>query len=191
MVLPPEEAQRFYRVWFPLLHYVNERLHLIPSFPDRPSDQAVPVPNALKLRDAMWADERLREQFVAENPAGLSSADLDLVASWRYRVAGSFFVERYLQKHTIFLSQGTPAHAYGVLGLVSPIEDILGPYLPVYVAAVLLPFEGRIIYDSLLVPYSVSFGPGLRASIRDAYRDAQEREGIITSLGPPVTPVGP
>ena len=116
---------------------------------------------------------------------------VELVASWQDRLAGRFFVERYLKKYTIFLSETTPMHAYGVLGLVSPIEDILGPYLPVYVKAVLLPFEGKIIYDSLLVPYPVSFSAGIRASVRDAYRDAQEREGIITSLGPPAAPASP
>ncbi|HLH60316.1 MAG TPA: hypothetical protein VKV20_01425 [Ktedonobacteraceae bacterium] len=59
---------------------------------------------------------------------------------------------------------------------------IVGPYLPLYVEAVLLPFEDHIIYDSLLAPYSIYFGPGIRSTLNDSYRDAQEREGIITNL---------
>jgi hypothetical protein len=99
-------------------------------------------------------------------------------------VAGTFFIFRYLQKHTIFLSAAEPAHAYGVLGLVSPLEEIAGPTLPVAVEAVLVPFGERIIYDSILEPYAVSFGPGIRRSLQASYRDAQEREGIVTSLLP-------
>jgi error-prone DNA polymerase len=69
-----------------------------------------------------------------------------LVATGRYREAeeaarryaewfgaGNFFIERSLKQHAIFLSEGSPPHAYGVLGLASPFDELVGPYLPVYV----------------------------------------------------------
>lgn len=184
MLLAPEETARFYRVWLALLHYVNAQRQLVPAFSPDPEQGSIPTEAALRLRDALWADDALREQFVAVNPAGFPPADLTLVASWGHRLAGNFFIERSLKQHTIFLSEGAPAHAYGVLGLTSPFEELVGPYLPVYVQAVLLPFEDRIIYDSLLRSYAITFGPGIRRSLREAYRDAKEREGIITTLLP-------
>jgi hypothetical protein len=162
MVLPPEGTNRFYRVWFPLLRYVNEQRHLVPALPASPGDAAVSTDDALKVRDALWGDDSLREQFIADNPANLPVPDLELVASWRYRVAGKFFIDRHLKKHTIFLSETTPVRAYGVLGLISPLEDVVGPYLPVLAEAVLLPFEGRIIYDSLIMPYAADLTRYLR-----------------------------
>lgn len=111
-------------------------------------------------------------------------ADLALVASWEFRLAGTFFIVRYTKQYTVFLTETTPNRAYGVLGLASPLEEVAGPVLPVFVQAVLLPFENRIIYDSLLAPYAISFGPGIRRSLQQAYRDAREREGIVTSLLP-------
>lgn len=182
MRLSPEEAARFYRVWFALLHWVNEQRHLIAAFPAVPPVASLASADIAVVRDAVWAEDALREQFLASNPAGLTPADLALVASWQQRLAGKFIVERYLKKHTIFLSEERPARAYGVLGLVSPLEDIVGPYLPVYVQAVLLPFEDKIIYDGLLSYFSITFGPGMRASFKNAYRDVQEREGVITAL---------
>ncbi|MDQ6662347.1 MAG: hypothetical protein M3Z24_15460 [Chloroflexota bacterium] len=188
MYLLPHQTARFYRIWFALLHYVNEQRQLIADFPDVPEKASILPSDALQLRDALWADDRLRETFIAENPAGLPPVDLALVSSWQYRLAGNFYIVRYLKKHTIFLSEA-PAHAYGVLGLVSPIEEIAGPTVPVYVQAVLLPFEGQIIYDSLLAPYRITFGSGIRSSLNDAYRNTQEREGIITTLGSGDVPV--
>jgi hypothetical protein len=182
MVIEPEKVQRFYQVWFPLLHYINEQRHLIPNFPSKWGKRSVPPADAAVLRDALWQDDSLREAFIAENPAHLSPDDLALIASWKHRVAGDFFVFRYLRKYSVFLSAESPAHAYGVLGLVSSIEEIVGPYLPICVKAVLLPFEGRIIYDSLLAPYPVYFGGGIRRDLADTYRHIQEREGIITLL---------
>jgi hypothetical protein len=49
---------------------------------------------------------------------------------------------------------------------------------------VLLPFGDRIIYDSLIAPYNVHFGPGIRRDLEQKYRDAKERGAIITSLLP-------
>src|SRR5438128_5154820 len=184
MRLPPEETERFYRIWFALLHYINTQLQLVPAFPATPGVEEVSTEVTMQLRDALWANDALREQFITDNPAQLSAEDLALVASWQYRVAGAFFIYRSLQKYTIFLSSTTPAHAYGVLGLVSTIEETVPLPLPVYTQAVLLPFEHSIIYDSLLTSYNVMFGPGIRQDLQEMYRNIQEREGIITSLLP-------
>ena len=79
---------------------------------------------------------------------------------------------------------GKSPQAYGVLGLVNPIEEFVGPNLPIYVSTVLLPLEGKIIYDGLIVPYNVFFGGGIGRDLNDSYRNVQERRGIITSLTP-------
>ncbi len=184
MRLPPEETERFYRIWFALLHFINTQLQLVPAFPATPGVEEVSTEVTMQLRDALWANDALREQFITDNPAQLSAEDLALVASWQYRVAGAFFIYRSLQKYTIFLSSTTPAHAYGVLGLVSTIEETVPLPLPVYTQAVLLPFEHSIIYDSLLTSYNVVFGSGYRQDLQETYRNIQEREGIITSLLP-------
>jgi hypothetical protein len=184
MRLPPQETERFYRIWFALLHYVNTQLQLVPAFPATPGEEDVSTEVTVKVRDALWANDTLREQFITDNPAQLSAADLALVASWQYRVAGPFYIFRSLQKYTIFLSHTTPAHAYGVLGLVSTIEETVPLPLPVYTQAVLLPFGHQIIYDSVLTSYNIVFGPGIRRDLQETYRTIQEREGIITSILP-------
>ncbi len=182
--LPPQETARFYRIWFALLHYMNTQLHLVPSFPATPGVETVSTEVTLTLRDALWANDALREEFIAENPAQLAASDLALVASWQHRLAGSFYIFRSLQHYTIFLSTTTPAHAYGVLGLVSTIEETVPLPLPVLTQAVLLPFDHHIIYDSLFTSYNVVFGPGYRHDLQELYRNIQEREGIITGLLP-------
>lgn len=184
MHLSSNEVERFYNIWFPLLHYVNQHRELVPSFPQQWRDANVHPEVAMPLREALWEDDSLREAFMAENPTNLSQDDLALVDSWQHRVSSEFFIFRYLKKHTVFISGESPARGYGVLGLTSPIEDIFGPRLPILVKAVLLPFEDRITYDSLLSSYPVSFGGGYRSSLKDTYRDIQERSGIITALLP-------
>lgn len=192
MQLPPEQTARFYRIWVAVLHFVNDQMHLVPAFP--PSEESnglLPLSDELQLRNALWADDGLRERFINANPAGLSSANLAVIASWRYRRAGSFYIMRALKKYTVFLSEDDPPRAYGVLGLSTPIEVLAARSLPVLAQTVLLPFEGRIIYDGLLQWYAVVFGPGIRARLNTEYRNAQEREGLITALEPANFPANP
>jgi hypothetical protein len=184
MHLSSDETQRFYTIWFPLLYYVNQQQKLISEFPAEYGDASVHPEDAIALREALWADDSLRERFIAENPANLSAEDLALVDSWQHRVTGDFYIFRYLKKHTVFLSFESPMRAFGVLGLVSPIEEIIGPYLPILIKTVLLPFGDRIIYDSLFSSYPIHFGGGIRRSRKEGYNRIQEREGIITTLPP-------
>jgi hypothetical protein len=184
MRLSSEHVERFYRIWFALLRFVNEQCQIISDFPVSGEEGTLSPPDEMQLRNALWADETLLEQFIATNPAGLSASDLALVESWHKRVSGGFYILRALKAYTVFLSDRAPQHAYGVLGLLRPIEELAPLPLPIYTEAVLLPFEGQIIYDGLLQSYAVSLGPNIRRRLNEEYRNAGEREGIITSLVP-------
>ncbi len=183
MMLTSRGTQRFYTIWFPLLHFVSQHTGLVPHFPPRYGmvDRVAPD-DAIALRHALWADDALREAFIAQNPAGLSADDLFQVKNWGARVSGTFYVLRQLKKHAIFVPDRGEPRAYGVLGLSSSIEETLPLPLPCMVTTTLLPFEGKIIYDSLLHSYSLSFGAGIRSSLNETYKAAQERGMLLTSL---------
>jgi hypothetical protein len=184
MILEPEQTQRFYRLWFPLLKFTNDQTGLLPDFPASPGPQAVQPEAAIKLREALFADNTLLDRYLKANPDDLAEADLVLLAGWRYRKTGSFYIFRHLQKFSVFLDDSEPPHAYGVLGLHSPFVEVVGPDLPVLATTVLLPFEGKITYDGLMTTYRVVFGPNIRRRLKDTYRNIQESEGIITALTP-------
>ena len=46
----------------------------------------------------------------------------------------------------------------------------------------LLPFQGKIVYDGLLSSHNVMFGAGSRRMLNDSYRAAKQRLGVVTSL---------
>ena len=123
-----------------------------------------------------------------DNPAQLTAQELAIVAGWKHAVIGNFYVFRYLKQYAVFLTDKTPPKAYGVLALASPFEEVVGPYLPVLVKGVLLPINGRIIYDGLLSSYRISFGPGIRRSLNENFKAAKATFGIITSLPEGSTP---
>jgi hypothetical protein len=165
------------------MFFVNQRKKVIPDNLARPEEFAALSPESqLKIRDALPVNVDLIESFAGENPAHFSEDELDIVRSWRHLVAGRFYVFRELAKYTVFLSTSSPGIAYGVLALSQPFEELIGPNLPILVQAVLLPFKGVIVYDGMMNAYNISFGPGIRRSLNETFKQAKARHGIVTSL---------
>ena len=47
MLLSPQQTERFYRIWFPLLHYVNEQRQLGSTFPATYGERTPPLADVL------------------------------------------------------------------------------------------------------------------------------------------------
>jgi hypothetical protein len=90
MHLNESEVARFYSIWFPLLHFVNQHRKVVPTFPREWRNAGVSPEVAVPVRDVLWENDSLRETFITESPAGLSQADLALVESWKHQIENSF-----------------------------------------------------------------------------------------------------
>jgi hypothetical protein len=185
MNLTFDEGELFYNLYAGLLSFVNRKLKVSSEQFSSSQEYASTPPDArIGIRDALFAHRELIDEFVRENPAKLKADELEIVGTWKHALVDQFYVFRYLKKYTVFLtSGGAPKRAYGVLGLADPLEEVVGPRLPRLLATVLLPFQGRIIYDGLMSGHNIIFGGGIKRRLNEEYREAKEAFGIITSLG--------
>lgn len=183
MLLTPQDAVLFFKLQRALMFFVNQHLKVISDQIASPEEFSSLSPEVrLKVRDAFLGHTDLIQSFVDENPAHLSDDELDMIRSWRHMVAGRFYIFRELKKYTVFLSTDKQPIAYGVLALSQPFEELVGPYLPVLTQTVLLPFKDMIVYDGLMNTYRISFGPGIRRSLNESFKEAKAWHGIVTSL---------
>ena len=189
MVLPIPQVDQFYRIWRPLLNFTNTNLQIFPGLSVTGTKDNIDVNLALKVRDELWKNGNILDQFVEKNPAKLPSEDLAILRTWKYRRQGDFIIYKILKKHTIFISQDKTNDVFAVKGLYSPFEDIFGPYLPIMVKTLLLPFNNVIITDGLFQSYNVTFGPGIRSQFKNVYDNAKELGEIITTLLPDLKPL--
>ena len=179
MLISSQEVKRFYNIWIPLLHYVNQQKQVVEDFPQQWGADHIDVQDAGAIRVVLWDNDDLLDAFVRENPAQLSADDLAMVASWKQRVEGEFFIFRYTDDYAILLQDDK---AYAVYGLTTTFKEMIGDNLPLYIKTVLIPFEDRIIYDTFFAPYRVFFGKNIRSDLNHTYRLIQEREGVTMSL---------
>jgi hypothetical protein len=182
--LSPADADRFFHLYGALHVYANEQLHVLPGVRTEEDWTKVTQDDRVRLRDALYDHPELFDRFIAENPARLSAEELEVVQKWSVaHVRGNFYLLRHLKRYSIFLSAGQPAHAYGVIGLTEEIDDLFPSFaLPVYLQTVLLPFQGKIVWDGLVHYYNIVFGPGIRSDLNETYQRVKQREGIIESL---------
>jgi hypothetical protein len=184
MNLPEPEGRLFYRLFVGLQRLANARHRVVPPFDTEAALLSRPMEQRLAVRDALYADPDCFNTFLDAGDLPAIPDAAEIVAGWRdHRIAGRFLVLRHLKRHTIFLSTEGEIRAYGVLGLADPLERMF-PEPPALVAAVLLPFRGRIIYDGMLITMgpNIVFGGGFRRGLEADYREAKAREGVITAL---------
>jgi hypothetical protein len=179
MILAEEDAALFYSAWGALLTWVNDQRKIVPSFPRPTPGHPIDPQLATQIRDLVWADDVLREQFLAEGASELGAAERDLIASWKHRVSGSFVIFKHMQKHSIFMSDAV----YAVHGIYTLLE-VMFPCVPRFVQAVLIPFREVIITDGLMQtpPMQISYGAGIRRMFKNQYSSARETAEVRTRL---------
>lgn len=185
MRLSDEETEQFYRTMWGLLHYTNQRYPVVeglvgPDMRDRDPGKI------MMLHEELFSHPELIDEFASENPQDLTREELDIVRGWKAFIRDRFLVVAHLKAHSVFLAGDKDQRAYGVVGLIEGIEDVMPPFLPQLVNTILLPFKGRIVYCGVLHTFNVHIGPNMRRGIKDEYRRARSRYGIITSLDGPV-----
>jgi len=187
--LSKESEQRFLDLYAHLLVYVNDRFDVIEEIETVADLEQHYTDELLPLRNTLYNESTtdLIEDFVEQNPADLSEADLEQVAAWTDFVAGEFVVVRYRADEAIFLDWTESPKAYAVRPARLPFADLWDESaLPVPVSSVaLLPFEGEIVYDGWVGVKNIIFGGSLSADIDNEYEEAKHRFGIIDSLPAP------
>ena len=194
MTLVQQEITQFYKLWCALIWGVNEKHSIVPEFEKpvygKPIDQAP----FMAIRAKLWENPEWIDEFIQEIEYGeLTEHELGMLANWRKNfVKDRFVIVKHLKKHSVFMTMNEPpVTLYGVCGISNPISEVTPYKLPVMVEAVLLPFGDKIIYDSLIEPYSVSFGKGMRDSLKEAFDEAKETVGIIENMTTPPEPITP
>lgn len=90
-------------------------------------------------------------------------------------------MERILKKYAVFISSKNDV--YAVLPLSDSFEKFVHKgELPLYIKTVLLPFNGKIVYDGLFERYSISFGGGIKNDLKELYLIAKQNGKIIETF---------
>lgn len=184
MTLQKQDAALFFELMWKLQFYINKKLDILPKVKSLKKYVSLAYPEKVDVRDALWANLKLIEDYVNSNPDNLGADELAIVADWKHCIVDNFLVFRFLKKYAVFISTKN-SQFYGVLGLHDDLEDLLDRHpLPIMIETVLLPFKEQIVYDGLFRKCNIYFGGGIRAGLKEDYDMAKQKHQIITTWGP-------
>ncbi|MFH1708302.1 MAG: hypothetical protein ABIF71_10365 [Planctomycetota bacterium] len=181
MNLPPDDARLFFKLMCPLHVFVNNAKGVVPGVDTMAAYIKTPNASKQKMRDAMFAEPHLIDDFIAANRQNLNADESAIVAGWRHFVKGEYIVERFLARYAVFIKN---TDVYAVNGLNTPLQAMVHAPLPVSIDTVLLPFRGRIVYDGFMQDGGIRFGASICAEFREIYLAAKQNGRIIHALGP-------
>jgi len=187
------EIQLFYKLWYALVWNVNEKHKIVSAFKKPVYGERTNEEPFIAVRAKLWENPQWIDDFLRENEFGeLTEIEHGILKSWRNNfIKAQFIVMKHLKLYSVFMSFDEPAKLYGVCGISNSIKATAPYEVPYMVDAVLLPFKDKIIYDSFIGAYPVSFGTGIRNSMKDMYEEIKEKVGIIETMGMTPVPVKP
>lgn len=189
-VLDPEAAREFLNLQGELLVYANDRFDVMPGIDTYEEFQRAFIDDIRPIHEKLYFDENavgVIEDFIRDNPADLSTEQLETVESWLDYEAGQFVLVEHLEDGTVFLDPEEP-RAYKVTSVYeSYTPELPEEALPVSVmSVVLLPYDGRIVTNGLelLDPLAGMAMQMIHDDPDVLYEEARHRFGTAETLPP-------
>ncbi|MFH0869864.1 MAG: hypothetical protein V1866_02300 [archaeon] len=183
--LSKEEAMLFHKLMDSLLLYVNQKTGIIKNINTMNKLHQNNIEKTMLLRKKIFSEKyNFVDTFVKENPFNFLQDELDIISSWKKWISGKFFMIKHVSDFSLFFDSESKK-VYGVKGITDSFEEKFQGYAPILLDITLLPFKDHIIYDGLFAPYNISFGSGMRKSLKAESEEAILEFGIITSLSQP------
>ena len=103
MTLSQEDGQLYYKLWLPLLDYVNKKYRVNRKLKSIATAKELDPAEVKKVANKLWSDVAIIDDYLKENN-DLPEDHRKIIQSWKRRVQGRFMMERHLKKGTIFIS---------------------------------------------------------------------------------------
>jgi len=181
MKLNPEEILLFVKNWLGLLAFVNDKHKIVSGFGHPKKLFDVKPEAVIKIKKKLWKNNNMIDEYI-NSKKRISETDFQLLNSWKKRLFKEFILLKFQKNYTVFLDEKKNI-LYGVIGITNPLSDVIDKTcLPMIIETTLMPFKDRIIYDSTISGYNVTFGSNIRKHYKELYSEIKAEKGIICSL---------
>jgi hypothetical protein len=182
MNLSQDDIVLFYKLWYTLNWSINRKYGIVESFEKPSYGQRVDQQIFVTIRNELWKNPHWINEFLNDNEYGeLNEMERGILARWQNEfVTGRFLIMQHTAKYSVFMNADKNSQLFGVSGISDSFKEMIpASSLPLMIETVLLPFKDRIIYDSLMNYYNVSFGSGMRSGFKASYDAAKKKYGIL------------
>ena len=96
MTLSEKDGQLFYKLWLPLLDYVNEKCKVNKNVKDMANAKSLNPQEVKEIANVLWDDVSLIDEYLIDQRTDISDEHKEIISSWKRCVQGRFVMERHL-----------------------------------------------------------------------------------------------
>ena len=183
MKLPPSKAIHFFETLMPLLNWVKRTEEGAAALKDARKKDSKNYREDAVLLGVLWEHPAYIDEYLEEMGERLMPSSRRDLAKWReHFVYDSFIVERHTSSGSIFISISN-GQVYRVSGISEEIEDVMRRLaLPCVVKTALLPYAGRIVYDSVITALPDVLNATAEEQLANVYDIAKRNNRIAKKL---------
>jgi len=181
MTLSEEDGELFYKLWFPLLNYVNKKKKVNPALHKIERSSSLNINDVKEVANVLWDDTSLIDEYLDEHKE-IEGIEREIISGWKRRICGMFILVKHLRKGSILIFSETE-EVYQAVGIVSSWKEMFFfDSLPVFIEATLIPFKSVIISDGLIARHNICIGSNLTASFKEVYMNAKKSGKIHSTF---------
>jgi hypothetical protein len=166
MYLSEERSCHFYYLFFGLLRHVNER-YGINDDPLYGSYEITDPASVREITDVLWSKEGIIDEYLKENPDELALPDIAIISAWNHHITSTFVYYGMDGEYAMLMGA---TNVFKVSGVACEISEMLSASdVPVIIETTLIPYDGKIIYDTIIEQMPITLGNNLFSNFRNEY----------------------
>lgn len=173
MIINEKESKQFFKLYLSLLCFTGKV----------EKTQSSDCNTFITARNYLFDNLDIFNVFIEKNPQNLKRSELEIVDSWKSKfVRENFVFFKQLKNYAIFINcDDKTDKVFAVLGLNDSPKDLVGADGMYLQDVILLPLQGKIIWDGLFYLGPI-LGRNYLYSYNEIYRDIKNHNKIITQL---------
>lgn len=154
--LSKEDAKLFYKIYFGLLEFTNNKYKIKPNYKIYNKKGINPY-DITDIIDKFWENKNtLTLEFCMANPYKFNSEELKLTSEFKKGIRDMFIIAKFYEEYTAVMNK---EKTYMIKGINDNLDNIISyKKLPTPTMMTILPFKDVLIYDGVIMNYEVNLG---------------------------------
>lgn len=163
-----KDAFLFFKIFFGLLEYTNNKYHLQPKLKRIYEQTNLPPELVVPIRDYLFEHLEIIDEFIKKNPYHFNIEELQLVHNFKYSLSDTFIIMEYDNDFAYLLGRNGN---FAVKGLHNTIEEVIPKSALPYVSPMnLIPFKDVIIYDGIFATAAIGISNNIKKILKDDFK---------------------
>lgn len=166
--LSNEDAKLFYKLYFGLLDYTNQKYKIKPFYKIYGKTGINPY-EICDIVNSFWQNKSaIIMEFCLINPFKFNKDELQQVSCFKNGLNGTFIIVEYEKEYTAIMDE---EKTYMIKGLNSNIDEVISyKDLPYVAQFTIVPFKEILVYDGIMQSIPIKFGTNINNTIEKEFK---------------------